>query len=283
MPISFTTMTATRPGSPNSALEDRIHVGKDVVVVLDGVTTVAEDAAVLGGTYAERLGKEIAVMAAAPGCDLRAVLAEAIARTARALKLGPRTVPGRSPQTTVAVGRWQEGRFEAAVIGDSPVVVIRSDGAVSVLTDDRVAALAARLPERQEQHGRLVTGAGRIGDDRHRELTRAIMRQMGGLVNRSGGYWIAGADPRAGREAFVRSWPLEEVTDILIATDGASAVVDKYGLLTWQEVATHSRVHGPDAVLDLVCAADDSDPHGHRWPRSKPSDDKTLAHLRPSS
>ncbi|WP_195911395.1 PP2C family serine/threonine-protein phosphatase [Streptomyces kaniharaensis] len=270
---------ATRAGSPRVASEDRVRTAPGLIVVVDGVTTVADGAEALGGTYADALGEEVIALAGDPDTDLRTALAEAIGRTAKALNLALPTVPGSSAQATVTVARVRGTSFEAAAIGDSPVAAISHDSSVRVLTDDRLAALVGNRPARLEQWERLRSGVGRIGDQRHRELMQEIMRGLSDAVNVPGGYWIAGADPQAGLNAVVASWPLEELSDILIATDGTSVAVDKYGLLTWPQIADLCRTEGPDAVLDLVDEADASDPFGHRWPRAKPGDDKTLVHV----
>ncbi|MFD8316222.1 PP2C family serine/threonine-protein phosphatase [Kitasatospora purpeofusca] len=271
--------TAIRAGSPHVACEDRVRTAPGLVAVVDGVTTVADGAEVLGGTYADVLGGEILTLAADPHTDLRTALASGISRTAKALGLAPRTVPGSSAQATVTVGRVRGTRFEVAAIGDSPVAAIGIDGSVRVHTDNRLAALVGNRPARLEQWERLRSGAGRIGDQRHRELMQEIMRGLADAVNTPGGYWIAGADPRAGQYAVVADWPLDELTDILIATDGVSVAVDKYQVLTWTQIAGLCRSEGPEAVLNLVDEADASDPFGHRWPRAKAGDDKGLVHL----
>ncbi|WP_030230326.1 PP2C family serine/threonine-protein phosphatase [Streptomyces sp. NRRL S-350] len=275
----LTITAATRAGSPRVASEDRVRTAPGLIVVVDGVTTVAVGAEALGGTYADILAEEVLALAGDPDTDLRTALAEAIGRTAKALDLVPPTVPGSSAQATVTVGRVRGSRFEAAAIGDSPVAAVGFDGSVRVLTDDRLAALVGNRPPRLEQWERLRSGAGRIGDRRHRELMREIMHGLSDAVNVPGGYWIAGAEPQAGLNAVVADWPLEDLSDILIATDGTSVAVDKYQILTWPQIADLCRTEGPDAVLDLVEEADSSDPIGHRWPRAKPGDDKTLVHL----
>ncbi|SEM77151.1 PP2C family serine/threonine-protein phosphatase [Streptacidiphilus jiangxiensis] len=271
--------TATRAGSPHVACEDRVRTGPGLVVVVDGVTTVADGADVLGGTYADVLAGEVLALASDPRTDLRTALADGISRTTQALQLPPQTVPGSSAQATVTVGRVRGTRFEAAAIGDSPVAAIGIDGSVRVLTDNRLATLVRDRPARLEQWERLRSGAGRIGDQRHRELMQEIMRGLADAVNTPGGYWIAGADPRAGQHAVIADWPLDELADILVVTDGISVAVDKYQVLTWPQIARLCRTEGPEAVLTLVEEADASDPFGQRWPRAKPGDDKGLGHL----
>lgn len=46
--------TATRAGSPHVACEDRVRTAPGLAVVVDGVTTVADGAEALGGTYIAR-------------------------------------------------------------------------------------------------------------------------------------------------------------------------------------------------------------------------------------
>jgi hypothetical protein len=60
-------------------------------------------------------------------------------------------------------------------------------------------------------------------------------------------------------------------------TDGVSAGVDRYGLPQDWTAAVNLARESPDRLVDLVHAAEDDDPHGARWPRSKRHDDKATA------
>jgi hypothetical protein len=276
---------ATRPGDPPRPSEDRCAAVPDeygeLMVVIDGVTTSAPGAPVLGGAYADVLLREILEAAADRTVPLTKAIATAIVRAGAQFSLGLLCVPGRTPQATVAVVRRTGDTLEAAVIGDCTVTVLLLDGRHIVLTDDRLHQITSQLPARIQQFDRLRQGEGTIGDDVDRDLLQQVMSHLTSQVNRpGGGYWIAAGDPEAALQARTSAWYLPEVSEILLTTDGASRLVDLHATHTWPQVLDLCRIQGPETLLDAVTAADAADPHGQAAPRTKRSDDKSALFAR---
>jgi hypothetical protein len=61
-------------------------------------------------------------------------------------------------------------------------------------------------------------------------------------------------------------------------SDGASRLVDRFGLATWENVMKTLDARGPRELLRQVREAEDSDLDGSRWPRGKAHDDATVAY-----
>ncbi|MFK0154322.1 hypothetical protein ACIQVK_19885 [Streptomyces sp. NPDC090493] len=258
--------------------EDRIVRVPGAVIVLDGVSTVTDEEP-RGGWYAETLGNRVAsLLAAAPGADLRQVLEQAIGWITGAHGL----VPGASPAATVAIVRRHGEQVDALVLADTPVIARTIGGAVDAVRDDRLARLVAGLPERAEYQSRLKAGHGFQAPE-HRALLQKLRAHQLRHINNgaSGGYWVAEAVPEAARHAVVRSWPVAELADILVMTDGVSAAVEEYGMYaTWDDLARACLTDGPDKVVRAIHDTEAADPDGHRWPRYKQADDKAFAFLR---
>ncbi|MGW4651017.1 hypothetical protein [Kitasatospora sp. NPDC004289] len=268
-------LVGERPGGgPERLTEDHIVVLPDAVVVLDGVSTVSDETP-LGGWYARTLGAQLSEqLLGRPALPLPALLASAIAAVAAEHGLRP----GRGPAATVAVVRRNGPRLEAAVLGDSPVVAFHRDGSASVLSDDRLAGLLDPRPQTTEYRARLAAGSG--FDRRHRELMGELREFQHTVINRDGGYWVAEATPEAGLRAVTAAWPLAELTDVLLLTDGVSSAVTDHHLLDWPALLADSRRSHPQQVVDAIHHAETTDPDAIAWPRPKPHDDKALAHLR---
>ncbi|MFJ4090999.1 protein phosphatase 2C domain-containing protein [Kitasatospora sp. NPDC089913] len=274
-PFVFSVRTGERAGQDSRPSEDRVFVtpAGDAVVVLDGVSTLSDERP-RGGWYADTLGALLVDgLTAAPRAELTEVLHDALAAVTHAYGL----VPGASPAATVSIVRLRGRVVEAAVLGDSPVAVVGRDGTARVFTDPRLATLVESRPQAAEYRRRLAGGSG--FDERHRELLRELRDAQMGWINRPGGYWVAEAVPEAGRRALTASWPLDEVAQVLAATDGVSAAVDDYRLHSWEELAAACRADHPQAVVDGVHRAEERDPDGRTWPRNKPHDDKALAEI----
>lgn len=202
-------MAASRPGGagPN---EDFHLVGDGWALVLDGITRYPGDGCVHDVPwYVRLLGTAIAVRIG--GAGLREALAESIEAVnslhGHECDLGNPVTPG----ATVAVVRRVEERIEWLVLGDCAIAVRDRDGGVRVETDGRLAGLAG-VPA--------VDVAG---------VWRWPVDYVASVRNREGGFWVAAADPGAAERAFTGSWPVEEVGEVLLCTDGLTRLVERYG------------------------------------------------------
>jgi hypothetical protein len=252
--------------------EDVVVVLPNAVVLLDGATSL-DPALPTGGWYASRLAGELAGrLTGYPNTDLADLLAASIKTVARDHEL----VPGKAPSSTVALLRWNDTTIEGLVLADSPIVVFTSDGP-SLLADTRLDT----MPRGGGYRDRLIEGGGY--DENHLVALRDAASTMATRRNVEGGFWVAEADPDAAHQAERSKWPRGEVTTVLMASDGVSCGVDRYGVFAdWREVRDVVAAAGPEAVLDRVRAAELQDPDGTRWPRPKPHDDQALvvAHFR---
>jgi len=264
---------AERPGV---GLDGAVRPSEDVVVVLphavvllDGATSFDPDLP-SGGWYASRLAGELAGrLAGYPDTDLADLLAAAIKAVARDHDL----VPGRSPSSTAALLRWSDTEVEGLVLADSPIVVFTAEGP-SVLADTRIGT----MPRGAGYRDRLSSGAG-YGEN-HLVALRKAVQTTSSRRNVEGGFWVAEADPDAAHHAVRATWPRAEVLSVLMASDGVTCGVDTYGVFpNWLAVHDLVTTKGPEAVLDVVRAAELSDPDGKRWPRPKPHDDQALVVL----
>jgi hypothetical protein len=70
---------------------------------------------------------------------------------------------------------------------------------------------------------------------------------------------------------------LDTIDSVLLLSDGASRLVDRFDIATWSDLVDLSKNKGPDSLIDWVREAEAGDPAGQRWPRGKSSDDATAA------
>jgi Protein phosphatase 2C len=255
--------TAERPGSDRPS-QDRIFVTKNAVIVLDGASQ-PEPSDRDGGWYAEVLGSTLRQrLSQEPDADLTKLLAEAIAAIVARYGLQP----GNSPSSTVSILRWSE-HADVLVLGDSPVVALTSGGRIQRVRDDRLQHVG------RVERERLANAAGFSSD--HHDRWRRLVDAERAMRNEPGGYWIAEAIPDAAAHAHCVQWDLEDLAAVLVMTDGVSAGVDRYGLLPDWQAAFAVACPDPSRLVDVVHSAEDDDPDGARWRRSKRHDDKAVA------
>ena len=136
------------------------------------------------------------------------------------------------------------------------------------------SATMVLLRTRDEGADRVPAGSA-LKLRRRVQLTRALRRAR----NRPGGYWVAAADPQAASQALTGSLPGKTLHRAVLLSDGASRLVDPFGLATWEELLALLDESGPDELLRQVRAAEAVDPEGRQWPRTKRSDDATAVYL----
>ncbi|WP_047870897.1 protein phosphatase 2C domain-containing protein [Nocardiopsis sp. RV163] len=247
---------ATEPGAPGRPNEDFAAATATSAVLLDGASAPRDlETGCSHGVawYTRRLGA-LLLAGADAGVPLREALADAIA-TASALHAHTCDLANQeSPSATVVVVRVGSDALEYLVLSDSVLLVEGADG-VRVLTDTRLDDLRADLARRGSP----------------RDAIRAYR-------NVPGGFWTAGAHPRAAEEALTGTLPLGRFTAM---TDGASRVVDLFGDLDWGQAFSLVSDKGPRALLDRVRELESADPDRLRHPRGKGSDDATVLEWTP--
>jgi hypothetical protein len=270
MRVTMATAEAGRPGRTN---EDFVGAAPTAVVLTDGAGGVvgAETVCRHGvGWYACRLGGHLlnllspgAAYPAAPATDrtLPALLAEAIEAVADDHRHTCDLADPRSPWATVAILRLRDGHAEYLVLGDSVLVLDRA-GAPLVVTDPREVRIA------EPYQAALDTAVE--GSAEYQRILRDGRTAMRANRNRPGGYWVAQQDPRAAAEAVVGSLPVADLAGALLLSNGASRIVDRFGLADWAEVLTAVRTAGPDEIISRVRQAEAD--------RKVAADDATVAH-----
>lgn len=258
--------------APGRASQDRHLVLPHAVVVLDGATDPQEPEGRDGGWYAEQLGTVLRDVMTLPDAHPSRAVETAISEVVDQHALRP----GRSPSATVAMAQWDNDVVTAYVLGDSAVIAIPHQGPTQMLTD-RLRSVATDLRHRQHEH----LAAGHGYDQQHVQTMHQFVRTERAHRNRPGGYWIAETDPGAARHGQTTTWSRPDLRALIVASDGAAAAVDRYGLFAdWAEALRALDQRGAAALLADVEHIESQDPHGLSWPRSKPSDDKTLVVVR---
>ncbi|WP_308209192.1 protein phosphatase 2C domain-containing protein [Actinoallomurus purpureus] len=265
---------ASAPGSTERLNEDFVAASNDVVVLLDGAgTPTGTESGCSHGVawYARQLGAQLLIEASVtPRRPLTEALAVGINRVrdmhADTCDL---THPGTPSATAIAVRR--NGRdLEYLVLADSVLVLDVLDGAPTVVTDDRLAQTSRTLRSEMDA---LPTGS-----PEHAKALRSYTESLASYRNTEGGFWVANTDPAAATHALTGSLPADTVRAAALLSDGASRLVDRFGLTDWTDTLKLLGEEGPAELIRRVRVAEDSDPHGERWPRGKANDDASAAY-----
>ena len=265
---------ATSPARPDQSNEDFTAACATGAVLLDGAGLSGTTTRCVHGVawYARHLGGALLAGLTDPDRPLHAVLADGIRETA-SLHADPCHLeddPG-TPSATVVMVRVAGDRLEYLVLADSVLLLVPAGPAAPVAITD-IRADEVRGVERRE----LDTVPG--GTPEHAEALRRHVQASRAYRNRPGGFWVAAADPSAADEAIVGDVPIGDLASVALLSDGASRIVDLFGLTDWPGVAALLGSGGTGELIRRVRAAEDEDPRGARWPRGKAHDDATVAY-----
>jgi hypothetical protein len=261
---------ASERGSSARQNEDFAAVTPGIAVLLDGAgLPVGRDTGCVHGIawYARTLGGLLAAGACDTGLPLPEVLARGIEQVSQMHAGTCDLSHPDTPSATVIITRQHAACLEYLVLCDSVLLLQARDGEPRVITDARIDAVAEPLrPARG-------TTSGPFGDD---VAWRAYGRQIDTARNQLGGFWIAAADPQVVAHALTGSERMRALSAVVLLSDGASRLADRYHLATWPQVCATLAKGGPEEVIRQVRAAEEADPDGQRWPRGKISDDATV-------
>jgi Protein phosphatase 2C len=262
---------ATEPARPGAANEDFAAVSLVAAVLLDGAgIPEGLDSGCCHGVawYSRGLGSVLlSELTAAEDQPIVDALAKSIGQVA-AMHAGTCDLSHpASPSSTVVAARFAGGMLDYLVLSDSALMIHQPGTDLRVITDDRLDQVAR--PHRGPIDG-LPTGS-----DEHPGAFRDYMVTVRAYRNTEAGFWVASADPATAAHALTGQVRLTGAETIMLLSDGATRLAEKFGLATWPELAEIVAEHGPGELIRRTRAAEASDPAGRRWPRSKACDDAT--------
>lgn len=237
---------ATDAGHPGRTNEDFAGAVPSGMVLVDGAGGIAgaEKVCHHGVTwYAIRLGGAL-LGTLSLDRSLRDVLAESIERITDEHRDSCDVAHSISPYASVAMLRFSGGLVEHLVLGDAVAVVGRAGGEPFVAHDPREVVIARSFESR-------LKGIPE-GSDEYRRLLIELRAHR----NSPGGFWVAKDDPRVVDEAITGSCPADEVTMAALLSNGASRLVDTFGLTGWAGLLHLLENDGPGEIIRRVREAE---------------------------
>ncbi|MER5371838.1 integrase [Streptomyces sp. NPDC002553] len=265
---------ASQPAEPGRENEDFAAAAPGAAVLLDGAgvaggeTGCSHGVAWFSSTLGGLLLGAVTTHATRP---LPECLADAI-RAVRSLHEDTCDLVHRaSPTSTVIAVRARGEDLEYLVLGDSSLLLSDTRGEATAVTDRRLDEVGKRL--------RGPVDALPTGSPEHAAALAEYRDALTQLRNKPNGFWIAGPDPRAAEHALTGAVPLASLASVTLLSDGATRLVDRFELTTWQEALAVVGNSGPAELIRRVREVEADDSEGRRWPRGKAHDDATVLHL----
>lgn len=268
---------ASSPGHVGRPNEDFVGAVPGAVVLLDGAGIPGTDSIcrhgvawyshTLGATLLGRLSRE-------PGTDLVAALADSIGQVSGQHRHTCDIANPSSPQSTVAIIRFDEDRVDFLLLADVFIVLDSSESGPQVVTDSREVSVRGECTS--------VLRSLPTGTPEYERAKLSVIDALRARRNQSGGYWIAKDDPHAAMQAVTGSVPLEQLNGAALLSNGASRVVDPYRKAEWPAVLDLMRTKGPDEILRRVREAETEARASGSIPDIRLPDDATVAYCEPA-
>ncbi|WP_157181501.1 hypothetical protein [Actinopolymorpha alba] len=132
---------------------------------------------------------------------------------------------------------------------------------IQVITDDRENAVSQRLRTDMDDTAN--------GTPEHDAALADFMTRIQEHRNTPDGFWVAAAKPEAAQHSLTGTLPAQSIRRAAVLTNGATRLVDRFGLTTWPNLLDLLQYAGPAELIHRTRQAEASDPHGQRWKRRK--------------
>jgi hypothetical protein len=176
----------------------------------------------------------------------------------------------------IAIVRINEQIIECFVLGDVEINIHQKNGEIITLVDEKIEQLDSKVmamiynnPDRESE---IV-----LNGYTQKELD--ILREHRMKMNQNDGYAILEHEVTAIRNGIYEEYPLDAVEEMLIMSDGYSAIYNKYKQFSLKELLEKSREDGLEAVLKVIREIEDSDLEQKRYKRLRKHDDATAIYI----
>lgn len=241
--------------------EDFAAATATAAVLVDGAGIPGSAAVCRHGVawYAVRLGGSLlGLLSLHPDRSLTAVLAAAVEQVTGEHRDTCDVADPISPSAAVAMLRLSGDRLDHLVLGDAVLALDRAADTPLVVTDPREVVIARSYEPKL------------LGKAEGSEEYRRVLRELRAHRNRPGGFWVAKDDPKAADEALTGSCATADLSGAALLSNGASRIVDRFGLTDWPGALAVLAADGPATVIDRVRQAESE--------HATAADDATIAY-----
>jgi hypothetical protein len=237
---------AIEPEYPGKLNEDFIGSTPSGVVLVDGAGLSEPFPGCSHGVawFARHLGGNLLALIEDHSRDLVSVLATAITTTASLHATCDLADPS-APFGAVAMLRFTETGVDYLAISDAVLLVLDGDS-VEVIRDGREFEFG------RDERARVAKMTP--GTPEYDEAFAAAVQVVRGHRNQPHGYWLAAANPEAASHALTGHVP--GARSAVVLSNGASRLVDRFGLATWPELIALVSSQGPAELIRRVRAAE---------------------------
>lgn len=176
----------------------------------------------------------------------------------------------------IALVRVNHEVLECFVLGDVEINIHKKNKEIITLVDSKIEQLDNKVMTmiynntRREQE--IV-----LNDYTQEELD--LLRKHREKMNTLEGYYVLEHDVNAIKKGIYKEFLLEDVKEILIMSDGFSAIYNKYGAFSLQQLFEKCESDGLSSVLNNIRRIETDDPKQKKHKRLRLHDDATAIYV----
>lgn len=178
------------------------------------------------------------------------------------------------PSSSIVLTRWIKDTLEYFILGDC-TLIIENNNKLNVIKDDSVTRLDNKVFEAMDE---IMRKEGKTLSEAKKEVNNLIVRNRL-LKNTNEGYWILGFDAEAVDRGLYGKIPFSSDTKLLMASDGFSAITDRYNYIDMENLIHEAQNKGLDNLCRKLREIEEDDSSGDKYPRFKKNDDASAIYI----
>lgn len=177
------------------------------------------------------------------------------------------------PSSTLALVRWNSRYLEYFILADN-IISIENNGSINTFKDDSIDKFDKVT--HSKMHEFILKNDGNL--DSAREYVSDILIENRKMKNKSNGYSVLEFDDFA-IDNGVYGKIYGNNFNVLLATDGFTALSEKYERCKTNDLIELASEHGLDDMNKALRDIESKDPKGRKYPRIKIHDDSSAIYL----
>lgn len=178
------------------------------------------------------------------------------------------------PSSSIVLIRWIKDTLEYFILGDC-TLIIKSNNKLNVIKDDSVTRLDNKVFRAMDE---IMKKEGKTLSEAKKEVNNLIVSNRL-LKNTNEGYWILGFDTEAVDRGLYGKIPFSSDTKLLMASDGFSAITDRYNYIDMENLIHEAQNKGLDNLCRKLRQIEEEDSSGDKYPRFKKNDDASAIYI----
>ncbi len=177
---------------------------------------------------------------------------------------------------SIIIVRINNNTVECFGLGDSEINIRNKQGAIEVVIDGKIDQLDSQVIDMIFNNNERIN---HIHFNGYTNEELAVLQNNRMKMNEKDGYYILEHDKSAIQHGHYKEYQLSDIKDIILMSDGYSAIYNKYNQLTIEHLMDRCHRDGVQPIMALIRSTEKSDESFQKYKRLRLHDDATAIYL----